>query len=164
MTDVQGARLWALHPILDVPDLRPCAVQCAIFDQDPRVRWSQRLSEYRSSGRSEPADRLAHLGSLWDLAFMDLTGEKVFLLEDFGEPPALKKQNEQGQEIYVVRKASVGIMSNGPEGRKWLVTKVVQREDERYCWCLPFEARAGSPATLRLDRTNWIRLGVDLVA
>ncbi len=158
--------VWSLHPSLDVPDLRPCAVPCAIFEHDLvdglRDR-ALRLGELlRADGRGPGGSEADFLESVWDLAFREVSGEQVFLLKDYGAKPGVRTVDEKGREVWTVRTEAMGMMSNSPEGRKWLASRVIRRDEERYCWCVSFEARRGSMATVKLDRTNWLRLGVDL--
>ncbi|MCI0492015.1 MAG: hypothetical protein L0Z07_03660 [Planctomycetes bacterium] len=67
----------------------------------------------------------------WDLGFKEVTGYEVNLLTS-------------------VPGVSTIISSNGPDGKKWIVTKIVQIKGKPVCWCIPAEVKTGNQIEVTL--------------
>jgi outer membrane lipoprotein-sorting protein len=128
---------------LDAPDLTPPAVQCAVLDKDPvsglrhtikRMEgfYKSRLEQAKDASQKE-MERAVQMSVAWDSGFADVKGNELYLLTATSE---------------------IGLMSNAPAGRKWVVTKIVHVEGKPVCWCLPVEVKAGEPAKVTLTGDN----------
>lgn len=115
--------VWRLAIRLDGTGLDIPALQYALFSEDPKELLKQRMQR-----RPGPAP------ILWDLLFTQVTGDDVGLL--ISNPNSM-----------------VGMMSNGPGGKKWLVTKVSTQGGKAYCWSIPFETDAEGEAIV-LNKDN----------
>ena len=71
----------------------------------------------------------------WDLGFRDVTGDKLYLL--ISAPFAVQTMS-----------------SNGPDGKKWIVTKTVRVKGKPVCWCLPVEVKRGESVHVTLTEEN----------
>ena len=49
--------------------------------------------------------------------------------------------------------------SNGSDGKKWIVTKVVQIKGKPVCWCIPVEVKTGKEISVTLTEDNVFDLG-----
>jgi hypothetical protein len=54
---------------------------------------------------------------------------------------------------------SPAISSNEPEGKKWLVTKVVEVKGKPVCWSVPVEVKTGEMVRAALTEDNELDLG-----
>ncbi len=140
---------WQLSIDLDMPSLEPQAVQFAILDKDPvpdfiaHVQKMQsfsrrRLEKAASEARKEQL-RAVDMTFSWDFGFEKVTGHDLAMLTNTGDP---------------LSKSAAGIMSNGPGGKKWIVTKIVQIKGKPVCWCIPIEVTTGKSAHVTLSKSN----------
>lgn len=138
---------WCVSFTLDTPHLVPPAVQYAVLDYDPVAGFVKRLQAMRKHYQQRLADtkdpseakliRLAQIIVSWNLGFKEVTGDQVGLLVS---SPDVSMN---------------GHSSNGPGGKKWIVTKTVRLQGKPVCWCLPFEARLGQePTLITLSESN----------
>ncbi len=141
---------WVLHPRLLVPGHRPCAVLCAVFDRDP------------VPAARELVARIHDLDASWNAGFRVVTGSDVFLLKDFEVERPVSGPDDAGGFTVTLTREFQALSSNSPDGPRWLATKSLAVGDERWCWCVPFEARRGAPVEVILDASNRLRLGVEL--
>jgi hypothetical protein len=80
----------------------------------------------------------------WDFGFRDVTGNNLWLLT-----------RRPGASI-----SYHGLSSNGPGGKKWVVTKTVDIHGKPVCWCIPVEVKTGGPpivVTFAKDNTFDLR-------
>lgn len=49
--------------------------------------------------------------------------------------------------------------SNRSDGKKWIVTKVVQIKGKPVCWCVPVEVKTGKEINVTLTEDNVFDLG-----
>ena len=143
---------WQIRPSLNAPDLDPEAVQFAVLEFDPVDAFRKSLAEdvdkFRNELEEEPdatrraLQRKSHMTLTWDRLFNAVTGDQVHLLV-----PGTSKRYESIVRSFVVS-------SNSSPGRKWVVTKVVYREDEPLCWCIPVETAIGKSVDVELRRDN----------
>ena len=75
----------------------------------------------------------------WDLGFRQVTGDKVYLLTS---APGI---------THVVS-------SNGPAGKKWIVSKIVYLKGAPACWCIPVVVETGKEVHVTLDEKNMFDL------
>jgi hypothetical protein len=134
---------WSINLKLDTPGLEPLAVQYAILDDDPvpgfqaEVRRMQ--SYYRKQIATAPDEdkkelqRSISMTVSWDRGFKKITGDELYLLTSDGNP---------------------GFGSNRPEGRKWVVSKIVQIGGKPACWCIPVEVKTGQLVKVTLTEAN----------
>jgi len=127
--DSEPGGMWRLGVKLEVPDLDIPAVQCAVFAEDPQNQLREKLRKTAWADRSV----------LWDLLFRSVTGDEVYLL---GANPNV----------------SMGLASNAPGGKKWLVTKIARKGETNYCWSIPFTTAPGQDVTIQLTTQNALRL------
>jgi len=136
---------WQVGLTLDTPNLVPPAVQWTILDKDPvpgfraRVKRAQSYHRKRLERAKDEAEkkqeRSIQMTVDWNLGFKVVTGDKVYLL---ASSPGV----------------SHSITSNGPDGRKWIVTKIVQIKRKPVCWCLPIEVKMGKTNQVTLTEDN----------
>ena len=74
----------------------------------------------------------------WDSGFSSITGQDVGLLTNCPGPNS----------------SAIVVSSNGPAGKKWLVTKCVDIDLRPYCWCIPVEVKIGKHVFVTLDKNN----------
>ncbi len=155
---------WGLSPRLEVPNLFPPAVMFTVRDSDPRPAFKttlQKMFETRSQKRLEtPASltsemmRQATLRAAWDSVFHDIPGDRIGLLIQTVAPPANSAANPN-------LGYTVGIMSTGPSGKKWLVTRATEFHEKSVCWCIPVEVAGGKKMEIVLTVENMITLESD---
>jgi TolB protein len=142
---------WQLSVQLDAPALVPPAVQFAVFDKDPLPGFAaktKRMQSYRRSqqGQAEDEDekqiqRNSAMTVHWDLGFKEVSGDQLYLLT------ARRGKRGSSQSGHI-------ISSNGPDGKKWVVTKVVQMKGKPVCWYLPVEVKTGAEIKVTLSEDN----------
>lgn len=71
----------------------------------------------------------------WDFGFRKVTGDRLWLLTT--RP-----------------RGSFGLSSNGPAGKKWIVTKTVHVKGKPVCWCIPIEVKTGHGVEVTLNAGN----------
>jgi len=142
--DIEGWQrsTWQITLNLDTTNLVPPAVQWTILDKDPVPGFRARLKKMQAHHRKwlERADdeakkeliRSSQMTAIWDLGFKDVTGDKVYLLTS---APGV----------------SHNLSSNGPDGKKWIVTKVVRIKGQPVCWCIPTEVKTGNQIEVTLS-------------
>lgn len=140
---------WRVNLALDMPDLVPPAVVWAVFDEDPVPGFEGTLRkdlDYHRRKLEEAGDpeekriaRNVFLRVGWNHQFRQVTGDRVYLL---GSAP----------------NRSDCFSSNGPDGRKWFATKVVEIRGEPACWCLPVQVSISSEVDVQFDRSNQLDL------
>ncbi len=143
---------WQIRPSLNMPDLDPEAVQFAVLDFDPIDAYRKALTldaEKIQKDIGEEKNTLqrglrirVHMTGAWDRLFNAVAGDQVHLLV-----PSTSKKYESIVRSFVVS-------SNSSPGRKWVATKVVYKEDEPLCWCIPVEAVIGTSVDVELQVGN----------
>jgi len=139
---------WRMNIGLDVAGLSPQAVQWAIFDQDPvpdfQARVKRMQSYYRkriegaTDANAKEMERSIGMAVSWDQGFKQITGDRLYLLALGG--------------------AHV-ISSNGPDGKKWIVSKSVRIKGKPACWCIAVEVKTGESIDVWLTEDNAFNLG-----
>lgn len=150
---------WRVAPRLDVPDLAPCAVQCAVLDADPLPRFREGLDHPSVTLPADaPADQAASFRSAlraatWSSLFRSVSGDRLFLLTDFGPRAGQAPVVPLGAAQVTMTRAFLCVSSDEPDGQKWLVSTVLHAGSRRLVWSVPFDARRGETVTvtLRLD-------------
>ena len=145
---------WEVTLELDMPELTPEVVQFALFDTDPALEYERELTNQRrrastktiTSIYEDPQAALRHALDmrkciLWNRLFMKVTGHDVYLLVG-----------------NTLSDAMFSISSNATGKIKWLATRTYGSPSSPMCWCVPFEARAGSSVSVTLDRYNVLDL------
>ncbi len=143
----QNRSTWRLSIALDAPDLEPPVVQYALFDKDPVAGYIARLKDVRANYQSRleraasKADKdmiqTSQMTVLWDLGFRDVSGADVHLLKS-------SSLDAPGTMIG----------SNGPDGKKWIVSKTVQSDGKPTCWCVPVYVKKGRQTEAALTEAN----------
>lgn len=129
---------WWIWIDTDVRDLYQAGIQYALLDEDPLRLYQANLGILRSNPKI--GDEALRRIVAWNAVFEKVNGVEVGLL-----PPISENQ--------------FSLRSNGPEGKKWLVTKVANRSNgEPVCWSLPVQVKKGGKYRLRLDETNYLDL------
>ena len=142
------ATTWQLELRLNMPTMNPQAVQYAILDTDAALSYTAQLKRMRTSNRQMLANadtkswkgmvRYVQMKIDWDNGFGNVTGDNLNLLTN--RPGA----NSSGNVIS----------SNGPAGKKWVVTKCVFIDNRPYCWCIPVEVSIGKRVYVTLNDSN----------
>jgi hypothetical protein len=142
--------VWGIALSLDVPGLEPPAVQWAILDHDPLPGFKARVQKLRSLYRRQlerggsPRDiiRSVQMRNGWDSGFKEVTGDQLYLLTSAPGVPG-----------------SHNFSANTPDGRKWIVTKIVGIKGKLVCWCVPVEVKKGEQVQVSLTDGNRFDLG-----
>jgi hypothetical protein len=92
------------------------------------------LARAEDEAKNEIA-RSSQMAVSWDLGFKDVTGDQVYLLTS---APGV----------------SHSLSSNSPDGKIWIVTKIVRIKKKPVCWCIPVEVRTGKEAHVTLNEEN----------
>ncbi len=108
----------------------------AIFDEDPvpgfqeSVKKAGRLAKEAVRGEES---RAATAAAAWATVFRKVTGDQLDQLPSGG---------------------SVFCSSNKSDGKKWIVTKIVQITGKPVCWCIPVEVKTGKETSVTLTEDN----------
>jgi hypothetical protein len=143
-------QIWQMSINLEAPILKPPAVQWTVLDKDPvpdfrarvknmKARYSEQLERAEDDDEREIA-RSAMMTVSWDLGFKEVTGDQVYLLTK-------------------ARGVSHSLASNDPDGKKWIVTKIVQIKGKPVCWCIPVTVQTGERFRIVLTKDNMFDLG-----
>jgi beta-lactamase regulating signal transducer with metallopeptidase domain len=141
---------WRIGIALDMPGLDPPAVQFAVVDDDPTLRFIaqvQRSQQYNRQqlGMAEDKTRREQLRKIqmevdWDLGFREVKGNNLWLLTQ--------------RSARKVPHTEHIISSNRPAGKKWVVTKTVCVDGKPACWCIPVEVKKGKQVEVALEKSN----------
>jgi hypothetical protein len=139
---------WRLSLELDIPDLKPQAVQYTVLDKDPVPKYAEQVKKMRDFHRQQlnAADTEAAKAPIrnmlmmveWDRGFKDVTGDNLWLLT-----------RHPGKQV-----AANVLSSNSPGGKKWVVTKTVFFNEKPVCWCIPVELKIGKHVVVKLNKGN----------
>jgi hypothetical protein len=139
---------WLLRMRVEVPcALDPPVVQYAVFSEDPAHQFAAglkrmqgvyqaQLEKIEDTERRQIAKTM-QLCAIWNLFFRSVSGDCVRLLT-----------SGSGQSL----------MSNEPDGQKWLVTKAVRVGGRAFAWSAAFQAVPGKETEIELTE----RTAVDL--
>jgi len=137
--------VWQVSLSLNAPNLVPPAVQWSIRDKDPVPGFKARVKTMRSYYRKrlehlqdelkKERERSAQMRIHWDRGFKEVTGDEVYLLT---WAPGVSH--------------SLSAMS--PDGKKWIVTKIVPLRGKYVCWSLPIEVKAEETIEVTLTEDN----------
>ncbi|MCL4852766.1 MAG: M56 family metallopeptidase [Bryobacteraceae bacterium] len=130
-------RTWQLGIELDRPDLKPQAVQFAVFEKDPVPGFFAEVKSMRKHDR-EQLDKAASearkkqlldilMTVSWDSGFREVTGD----------------------ELYLLTRANT-VSSNSAGGKLWVVSKTVSR----YAGASPLRSKRARKSRLRWTRTT----------
>ncbi len=147
---------WQICPRLEMPELDPEAVQCAVFESNPVEAFREALLRNSERFRVETAaekdprhrqmTRKAQMTSAWDLLFRTITGDQVYLL--------VSSRTEKSPSIARM----FIISSNAAAGRKWLATKIAYRDGMPTCWCVAVDTAIGKSVDIVLGNDNVLDL------
>ena len=136
------ATTWQIEFHLNMPGLEPEAVQYAVLDKDPVPAYISQVKMLRQAYQQQidqvdakpwkDTMRLAQMRTSWDSGFKDITGANLNLL---------------------TKKGTV-LSSEGPAGKKWIVTRTVDVEGRPVCWCIPVEVKIGEKIDISFDKSN----------
>lgn len=142
----KGDKFWKLDLKLNHPKLYPEAVQFAIFDYDPEVKFSKTIKQnidyykslYKNIKDSTEIKSLSNstINLYWDMCFEDITGSNVYLLTP----------------------STFTIGSNELEGKKWIVTKIVFVDNKPVCWCIPVNLKFDKSIEIELTPSNKLNI------
>jgi hypothetical protein len=135
-------KTWRIRLNLRVPGAAPFEVPYAIFDEDPVPGFKAAAQKWQTKDRKgvrldneavSGEERQAAMASIWDRVFRKIPGDRLYQLKS---------------------SRSATIASNGPAGKKWVVTKVVQVQGKPVCWRVPVEVKTGEEARVTLLADN----------
>ena len=131
---------WMIQLNLRVPGTAPFEVPFAIFDEDPvpGFKASVKKAGPLVNGAVGGEERPVAMAAAWAMVFRKVTGDQLDQLPSGG---------------------SIFCSSNRPDGKKWIVTKVVQIEGKPVCWCIPVAVKTGKEINVTLTRDNVFDLG-----
>jgi peroxiredoxin len=134
-------QFWSVAVLLDMPDLKPPALQYAFFDYDPIPEFLERVKAYgihhdamleRARDEREKEDfRKTAIRRTWDGMFNDIPGTDVGLLM-----------------------GGSSRSSNGPPNMLWFVTKIRFIDQDPLCWCIPVKPEMAKKITIVLNNKN----------
>jgi hypothetical protein len=132
------AKTWRIQLMLRFPGSAPFEVTYAIFDEDPTPDFKASVKKWQKSASAEKRggegdERQAAMASSWDGVFKKIPGNHVFQLKSSASP---------------------SFASNAPDGKKWIVTKIVEIKGKPVCWCLPVEVKTGEAIKATLTEEN----------
>jgi len=147
--DFSDTKVWHMNMNLKTRHLVPPAVQWTVFDKNPvpgfrdRVRrmkafYTEQLEQAEDANEKEIV-RSSMMTVSWDLGFEEVTGDKLYLLTK-------------------ARGVSHSYGSNAPDGKKWIVTKIVQIKGKPVCWCIPVTVETGKRIPIMLTDDNMFDL------
>src|SRR5208337_5268076 len=96
----------------------------------------QQLDKAENDARKEQL-RAIQMKVTWDLGFRKVTGDGLYLLTKL--PGNF---------------SATGLSSNGPGGKKWIVTKTVDIKGKPACWCIPIEVKTGKSINITFSKSN----------
>lgn len=144
------AKTWRIGFQLNTPDTGPQAVQYTILDHDPAPGYLAEVKRMQEFYRQqlEKADteawreqhRRAQMQVSWNAGFQDVSGDRLWLLV---------RHPDGGSRSY-----SNVMSSNGPAGKKWVVTKAASAEGRVVCWCIPVEVKTGEDVQVTFNQGN----------
>jgi hypothetical protein len=148
---------WRVAPHLDLPELSPSAVQCAVLDADPLPRYREQIGRLGASEQARSARELRREAA-WNSVFGEVTGDDLFLLTDFIQQELPAGSAPEGGAMVSVTRPFVVVSGDSAEGRKWLVTKTIHVGGKLLAWSVPFEAKRGHLSSITLRLANAIEL------
>jgi hypothetical protein len=117
----------------------PFEVSYAIFDEDPVPGFKASVKKWQSNVQKadrpevKGEERQAAMVANWEVAFKKVPGNRLYQMKSSGSPV---------------------LASNEPEGKKWIVTKVMEINGKLVCWCLPVEVKTGEVIKVSLNEEN----------
>jgi hypothetical protein len=130
---------------LDMIDIVPPALQWTIFDKDPIPGFKdsiKRLKDYykkqlekMENESQKQIERSSQIEANWCECFKNVTGDEVYLLTSMSD-------------------FSCKFAANTPDGKKWIVSKVVMVKGKPVCWCLPVDVNTGEEIEVKLTEDN----------
>lgn len=132
-------KTWVIQLYLRVPGSAPFEVPFAIFDEDPVPGFKASVKKGGRLFKEAVGDeRRMAMAAAWSMVFRKVTGDLLYQLPSGG---------------------SLGCSSNGSDGKKWIVTKVVQIKGKPVCWCIPVGVKTGKEISVTLTEDNVFDLG-----
>jgi beta-lactamase regulating signal transducer with metallopeptidase domain len=139
-------KTWRIRLNLRVPGSAPFEVPYAIFDEEPVPGFKASVKKWHTNRKADRPghealkgdERQAAITANWDVVFKKIPGNRLYQLKSSGSPV---------------------LTSNEPEGKKWIVTKVVEIKGKPACWCLPVEVKTGEMIKVTLAEDNVFDLG-----
>jgi hypothetical protein len=132
-------KTWRMRLAIRVPGSAPIEAPYAIFDEDPVPGFNAAVKKWRTNNqKGDRPERQAVMSSIWDESFKKIPGNHVYQLKSSARPL---------------------VSANGSDGKKWIVTKVVEIKGKPVCWCLPVEVTTGKEINVTLTEDNSFDLG-----
>ncbi len=140
-------KTWRIQLSLRVSGSVAFEVPYAVFDEDPVPGFKAAVKKWRTSNRSgdnwekgrvKGDERQGAMAAHWNEVFKKIPGNRLYQLKSSG---------------------STTIASNTSDGKKWIVTKVVQNKGKPVCWCLPVTVKTGKQIKVTLTNKNVFDLG-----
>ncbi len=142
--EVIKKRIWQVRVKLEVPNLT--AVQLSVLDEDPVSRFKERVAEAGPflknwldiTDQEEKEKRRNHVMEInWDDGFKYVTGDEVWL---------------------ATKDDPFRLNSSHPGGKKWVVTKTANIDENPVCWAIPVEVEKGEKVEVILTKDNMFPL------
>jgi len=140
-------RTWRIQLILRVPGSAPVEVTYAIFDEDPIPGFKASVKKWQANRKAarleneavKGVERQEAMATNWDaVIFRKIRGDRLYQLKS---------------------SRFATLASNESDGKKWIVTKVVEIKGKSVCWCLPVEVKTGAAIKATLAEDNVFDLG-----
>ena len=157
---------WQVNPRIELDGLRPPSVLWTLMPSDPLPGYRERatrnpmpdFSALRTpSSPDQFSSRQAYLAAAWDIAFRDVTGDRVWLLVDDRKVTQLPPVND-GERRVVLAATFTAVSSNEPSGSRWFVTKAVLHKGRALAWAVRVNAETGKMARVGVAEDNALDL------
>jgi hypothetical protein len=156
---------WKVHPKLNVPGKFPSAVMFALFDSDPREKfsdiWKQSADaeiSLRENLHPPMTSALLHeslLFAAWDQVFHRTPGDRVALLFNRSRDNSMASSSQSESTIEIM------VSSNEAADSKWLVTRASWYDGKAVCWCIPINVQQGQTTDVDLTVQNMVTIGAN---
>lgn len=132
---------WSLSVSLDVPELKPQALQYAVVDFDPIAQFKIKLR--------------SRANFLWNMISKSATEEekKKHIKFDINYYWGAIFEKIDGSHLYMMgNKTSFSSYEQKP--RKWFITKTTQLNENPICWCILLNPVIGNDTSITLTKEN----------
>jgi beta-lactamase regulating signal transducer with metallopeptidase domain len=139
-------KTWRMQLTLRFPGAAPLEVTYAVFDKDPVPEFKAAVKKWQANRKGDRLEkevvkgdeRQEAMATNWWALFKKVRGDRLYQLKS---------------------SRFATLASNEAEGKKWIVTKLVEIKGKSVCWCLPVEVKTGETIKVTLTGDNVFDLG-----
>ena len=145
---IQYENQWEIQIKLDMPELKPEAIQIAWLEFDPSEKFIKNfnfeiLAENLKNAKDEN-EKTSYINSrqksTWDKMFNVVKGDEIYLLTN--------------NDLFL---SSVSNCAQ-PKIKRWMVSKTFTIDDKYYCFAIPIDLENGTKLVVTMNKTNLISL------